>query len=308
MRQNRYKSEEGFLSAFLIIFLVTLGLMGAGAFVLVNSEGINMVNQVQLLQSGYAADGAVYYGIRALRQYTFTSPTTMTIGGAYVTLSTSRTGERIFLDVTADMSNVQNDLQIQIRVDTLRNAAVFSTNDVNNDIVTEDDDGNTDMDYLIVNTDSLPTIDRTALENTAISQGWHRTESTFTPADGYPTGSFWNSPGVPNVIWVENDIWVSSAITIYGIYLVDGDVFTDDQGQVQGIFYVPNTSSTIYLNRQSDTFDQIVGGIITNGYISSWGLGAVVTVQNNRTFMAAFDSYVDNPDYVFAHVFSWNYM
>ncbi len=303
-------SEEGFLSAFLIIFLVTLALMGAGAFILVNSEGINMVNQVQLLQSGYAGDGAAYYAIRALRRNVYSNPTYMTIGGASVTLDTSMVAERIFLDVEADMSEVQNMLEIQLRVDSLQMMAIISTDNVSG-IDTRDSLGNVNQNYLIENTDSIPGIDDALLQSTSGSQLHDQSAATFTPSDGYPfTGSFFYSGSEPNVTWVQGNFYVQGGYTVYGIFLVDGDVVIGNDATVEGVIYTPDENSDIYIDRSSSsTHIHVNGGIISNGEVSAYNLGTYVNVQHDPDHMNAFGRlFLYNPSCILAHVFEWNYM
>ena len=63
MKKKDNNQERGFVSAFFLIFLVTLGLMGAGGYVLMSSEAKNTTNQFLVLQADYAANGAAYYAI-----------------------------------------------------------------------------------------------------------------------------------------------------------------------------------------------------------------------------------------------------
>ncbi len=307
MKRKWHRKEEGFLSSFLIIFMVTLALMTAGAYVLVNSEGINMVNQIQLLQTGYAADSGIFYALRALRDTSFVDPTTMTVGNATVTLSTDTTAERIFLNVESNMSLVENNLQIEARVDSLPNIAIISTNDVS-DINTQDGAGIDNENYLFANTDSIPPVDNTTLQSLSNSQGHDDLSGgTHTAIDGDPDGSFsfWNSPGVPNVTYITGDLFVQASSTIFGIYYVLGDVTLHwNNAQVQGVIYAPNESSDIYLYDGVST-PYVVGGIVTGGrVIGNWGSP---NVQYNFNFMTAFGTFLNDPGCILAHVFEWNY-
>ena len=58
--------ENGFVSAFILILLVTLGLMGAGAYVLMTAEGKSVAVQGVSMQVDYSTEGALYYAKRRL--------------------------------------------------------------------------------------------------------------------------------------------------------------------------------------------------------------------------------------------------
>ena len=63
---RKMQEEEGFFSAIVLIFIVTLGLMGMGTYALIRSEGTNITNKVQAIQAEYAANGGIYYALELL--------------------------------------------------------------------------------------------------------------------------------------------------------------------------------------------------------------------------------------------------
>jgi len=86
-----FRQEEGFWSAFVFIFLVTLALLGLGSYTLIRSEGSNTANDVKAVQAEYAANGAAFFGISAFNQGIFDSDlegTSLTIGNCTATLDT----------------------------------------------------------------------------------------------------------------------------------------------------------------------------------------------------------------------------
>ena len=87
--QNVLKREEGIWSSFVILFLLTLALMGLGAHVLVRSESRNTANLIRARQADYAANGAAYYGMRRLRLGALDESTPLSIGPGTVDLDTA---------------------------------------------------------------------------------------------------------------------------------------------------------------------------------------------------------------------------
>ncbi len=143
-------------------------------------------------------------------------------------------------------------------------------------VTTLDSAGLVSPDLLMQEAPFMPEIDDQALENEAIDQGHFVTmppDSFFDPMDGYPNGSFYYSGQTPNVIVVDGDMRVKNGRTIYGIYLVRGDVRFDSNATLEGIIYLPQSDKIIYNSNAHVSY--------VNGGILSWGkiLGAFGDIE-----------------------------
>jgi hypothetical protein len=73
----------------------------------------------------------------------------------------------------------------------------------------------------------------------------------FHPDDGFPgTGGFYYDstavPKTPNLIYVDGDLHVRDDLTVYGVFIVEGDVLLNSNARINGVLYLPNVSSRIY--------------------------------------------------------------
>jgi hypothetical protein len=98
---------------------------------------------------------------------------------------------------------------------------------------------------------------------------------------------------VANVIHVQGDLHIRDGRTIYGIYVVDGDVMLNENAKVRGVLYLPNPSSKVY-NRENAT-SQVTGGIVTWGMVD--GDGYKIIVKHKPEYLNALVSKYapDNP-------------
>ncbi len=174
----------------------------------------------------------------------------------------------------------------------LGSLAMFSTGSVTN-VTALDADGNPDPSLMVANADSMPPIDYLNLIDTAINQSHVEYDPTFQPGDGYPNGSFYASPGVPNVTHVTGDLKVNGGITVYGIFIVEGDVILNGSARVDGVIYLPNFDSEVeqitFAGGGSPEESTVNGGIIANGDIS--GSGNHITVKYNPDYMGQFGNF-----------------
>jgi hypothetical protein len=169
----------------------------------------------------------------------------------------------------------------------------------------KDSTGADDPDLLVKDADSIPEIDEAALAAMSTAQGHDQTASTFSPADGYPNGSFYQADGVtPNVTHVMNNFYVGGGRTIYGIFVVEGDVVLNGSSRIEGVIYLPNPTSTIITGGGDPTESTITGGIISHGDIS--GTGNHISVHHWPEYMKKFGDYQIGEDPV-GTVISWQY-
>jgi hypothetical protein len=289
------KNEKGFWSAFVLILVITLSLMGMGAYVLMRSEGANVANRVQVLQAEYAANGAAYYGIRRLEIGAIAESHIHSIGGGQVTIDTTNSGSTIHLTVTSTAEGIQRVLRLDLTSTLLEDMAIWTTGTVT-DVDVYDSTGTIDNSLMIDEADSLPSMDTSSLIALATSQGQAHSGS-FSPPDGYPSSSFYNSGTTPNVTYIDGDLIVDNGRTVYGIFYVTGNVevrssFTGGIGRIEGIVYLPSQSSTITMSMEGLT--SVNGGVISGGNIdgSGWLDGKI---QHCPEYMRGFSQFQDDP-------------
>jgi len=138
--------------------------------------------------------------------------------------------------------------------------------------------GNPDSTLIKTQTGSFPDFDYTSLFALSTSQGHDQTASPFRPADNYPNGSFYQADGItPNVTHVYNGLNVGGSRTVYGIFLVEGNVTLNGSAHIEGIIVLVNERSTIITGGGDPSESTIKGAIISHGDIS--GFGGHINVQ-----------------------------
>jgi hypothetical protein len=218
--------EDGFLSALLVILIVTLTLMGLGAFMLLKTEAPNIVNEVSSLRAEYAMNAGVYYGLRRLNAGPLNESTPITFGGSSVWMDTSKISGStdILLTVTGTSNNATRDVTVRLSaVDRLVDNAIWTTGTVLN-VSGKDSTGVINASVVESSADSVSVISTATLNSLSTSQGHNQTAATYIPTNNYPAANFYNSGSTPNVTHVSNSMQVNSGITIWGIFVVDGNV------------------------------------------------------------------------------------
>ena len=302
------KRQEGFWSIYFILTLVTLAGMGIGAYVIVTSDSEGTENRFNALQADYAANGGAYYGLSRIGLGPIDESTPLTIGSCAVTLDTSEvsgTGD-ILLTIIATAGNTERGIQIQVTPATgLVDKAIYTTGEVFN-VSGKDSLGNPDPTRVVTQADSVPSIDEDSLLAISQSQGLDTTTASFAPPTGYPTASFYQPDGVtPNIIYVTGDMVVGGGKSIYGIYIVTGNVTLHGSSRVNGVIYLPNETSTLITGGGSPSASTITGGIISHGNIT--GTGNHISVKHGPEYMRAFCNFQVGAD-PSAIVVQWSYI
>jgi len=276
MNRRDIQREEGFWSALVLIFLITLALMGLGASVLMRGEGKNVANQYAALQADYAANGGVYYGLRRLELGSLDESTAITIGNGTVALDTSKIAGTtdILLTVNATVGGVQKGFSIRLTSDDPTGwdtTAVFTMGTVLN-VTAKDPSGQDDPNKLVENATSFPDFDTTSLFVISTSQGHDQTASPFRPVNNYPNGSFYQADGItPNITHVFGDLVVGGDTTVYGIFIVEGSVTLNGNARVYGMLVLVNERSTIITGGGGKQESSVTGGIVSHGDINGTG-------------------------------------
>jgi len=135
----------------------------------------------------------------------------------------------------------------------------------------------------------------------AIAQGNVETGPTFTPSHGYPNFNFYfNFPTTPNVTWVQNDLRVLGGRTVYGIFVVDGNIRLNGTARVDGVLYMRNDFDVVGTGGGGPPGSIVTGGIVANGAVN--GTGNHITVRYHSEYMGKFGEH-EQP--VVGQVFSW---
>ena len=302
--------EDGFWSAFVFIFLVTLAMLGIGSYTLVRSEGSNVSNDVRAVQAEYAANGAAFFGMKALWQGNFDSQleeSGLNIGNCTVTLDTSLdVSGSVWLTITATRGKAER--QIQILIDPglgFKDKAIVTTGIVSK-VVALDENRVEDPKKLVSKADSIPTIKEDSLKAIAVAQG-HKKVGNLIGTNNYPEKSFYSSvDGVtPNVTWVTGNFQLNGNTSVYCIFIVEGDVTINGTDRIYGTVYLPNEKSTIIRGGGTPGESTILGSIVSHGNIT--GKGAHITVQYDPVYMGEFCEFMKYPDSLIPQVVRWIY-
>jgi len=158
-------------------------------------------------------------------------------------------------------------------------------------VTTQDSLGVSDPDLLMQNAPFMPKIDKDSLFSSASAQSHlydNGGESHFHPLDGFPNtgGFYYDSTAVPkaaNVIHVDGHLHVRNNRTVYGIFIVEGNVLLSGNAHIKGVLYLPNSSSRIY-NRDNAS-SKVTGGIVTWGEVD--GDGYPIFVRHRPEYLRA---------------------
>jgi hypothetical protein len=296
-RLRTLKGEEGFWSALVLIFLVTFGLLGMGAYMLMRTESVNLANEQKAMQAESALTAGCYYALNSLTQEIFNATveqTPLSIGGATVRCDTTTSGNLIHLAVTSTYSGVQRkailEFQLALR---LRDKAIVTT-DVDNGVSARDSLNRNDPNRLVQHADSIPGIKEDSLLAWATRQGHYINRDA---GDADVGNSFFRADGkTPNVYWITGDYTVSGKKDQAGIFIVKGDVTINGSDRIKGIVYLPDPTSTIIHGGGKPSGNSIEGALVSHGSIT--GTGSHANVMHRPLYMNVFcdnfQKYSDN--------------
>jgi len=314
MKISDKKNEKGFASGFVLLFVVTLALMGVGGAILMKSEGKRLGSNIESLQTDYSAQSAMWFAIQA----TAVSADTLKYVVDNVPFSI---GSATISDIDTFISNNGKDAitveartancvrRITAEIEKLPGVlAIESTNSVNN-VDVRDQNNNENNQLIDQNRAAMRVIDDANLQAIAVSQGYN-ISGNYTPPDGWPNGSYYNAPGVPNVTYINGNLTVSSGDDVFGIFYVQGNVNIEYGAQVHGIIYAPNGANTVTLNGPSFS-NAVEGGIISAGpiegecgFLNLFDSQIIYNPQFIRGFMACGN--IDAPDRVETQSYTYN--
>ncbi len=281
------KGEKGFWSAVFLIFLVTLGLFGMGAYTLMRTESVSLANETKAMQAESALTAGCYYALNAMFKGTFDSnseSTPLSIGGATVNCDTFKTKKMLRLDVISTYQGIQREAYIEFALAIrLRDKAIVTT-DVDNGVSARDSLNRNDPNRLVQHADSIPGIKEDSLLAWATRQG-HVITGNASDAD--VGNSFFQADGkTPNVYWITGNYTVSGKKDQGGIFVVKGTVTVNGSDRIKGIVYLPDPTSTIIHGGGKPSENSIQGALISHGYIK--GTGSHANVMHRPLYMNVF--------------------
>jgi hypothetical protein len=285
---NLKRNETGGLSiiyavvVMILLFILASALMSSFGSVLKGST-----NRLTKSKTFYAAEAGLELAVWDLMNEGSGELSNVDVSG--VSVNTTVVGDSV-VTIEADKNGISTGIQVYFDLDStiLDDMAIYCTDTVDN-VAALDSLGNPDPDLIEQFADSLPTIAYTDLINLANAQGLVQTAAEFKPSNGYPNGSFYYSPGVPNVTQVQGNLNVIGSRTIHGIFIVEGDaVVMSGSSRLDGILYLPNANSVF--NGGGDADESVVtGGIVVNGTVE--GNGDHIKIHHVPEYMKIFSFY-----------------
>ncbi len=294
---KRLRKEEGFFSAFVLVFLVTLGLMGIGASMLLQSESKNVINQMNSVRADYLMESAAFYSTAALSAGTLTSDTSFTIGSIDVEVDTFYDAGTMIMEVTVTIDEGRTrTILFEMKENPIWRRSIFVSGSIDANVTTKDSNNVVDDDLKVANRSPMPQVNNSTLTSMAASQG-HEKGGPWTATDDYPSTSFYRSGNTPNVTHVYGDMYVNANIDIHGIFIVDGNVYLDRRAHVQAVLYLPNSGTKVEANSSSSNrFDpNVLGGIYGFGEVTVVS-SKTLYVRHEPEWMRVFSQYVNGGD------------
>jgi len=172
---------------------------------------------------------------------------------------------RISIVAEGHNPNLKDSTQAMVFDGVFNEFAVWAKDSVVN-VTTMDSLNNTNLALLMEDAPYMPEINKAGLISEATAQN-NVEIGNFNPPNGYPNGSFYYFLTTPNVTHVTGDLFVQNNRTIYGIYIVEGDVNIQSDGLVRGVLYLPNAASEVHHGGSGSEFGRVNGGIVTWGTI-----------------------------------------
>ena len=312
------KREEGVFTAFFIIMMLTLALLGIGATVVLRNESRSVSDQHFLKDADYSAESAVYFAMDRVRLGYEDESENITINGYACEYSIQDSGTSSYIiasaqthddDVTSD-NDIVSTITVLFSLMDYSDFGFLGTKDISGVLDTYDEDGNPDDNLQKDDLDEsdFPTIDLSYYDSLATVQGNNLSGGTINWSSDYPPGAtdFWLIPdSIPNVTYVRGNLNVKKFVTIYGIFIVEGDYMLYQGSTVNGIIYQPNADWNKYRSGSGKDCT-INGGVITNGYPQERNKGRT-GIYHMPEYLREFYEQIVGEMIVFTDVKSWEY-
>lgn len=327
------KSEQGFVSALVLIFLITLALMGMGAYILVRTEGEGIARQAMVTQMDFAAEGAYFWAQKVMMRATPGTPIdsidgqSWNINGVEVSINASPHTATSFADYDLTLSansygaaNFTTDVVIAVKDMDLENIAVWTASTINvNEVyvcdsrygTTETYPWNAENELMLISygtgCDTIPTMNDATLQALALSQ--HRNPDLHVWTDTTVAGSSWSTSGDAPATAPDTDfLRISDGLP--NVFYITGNLTVNIDDTLSGIIYVEGNVSmfgtgringVLYMPTSGSTLLMERGTIIQGGVIGNVrigrnaGTGTNPIISYNPTYMQAFAAYRTYP-------------
>jgi len=294
------KEKGGISIAFVFFIILTFSTLGMVSLSLMVVDSRMSSAYLQGVQAQYIAEAGVEYGIKLiLNGQTGDYQETVSIGEGSFAISIEQDSVLTLIS-TGDIDRAEKSVEVKINYQPpIGDFGIFSTDDIDN-VTALDEAGDPDSSLMLANAPFFPDMDDSTLIALATVQGHVETDSLFTPSHGYPNFNFYFGGTTPNVTWVQGDLEVLGGRTVYGIFVVDGDIILHGSSQVEGVLYLRNDGIIIH-GGGNPTQSSITGGIVANGDVD--GTGNHITVNYDSEYMGRFGEHEIRE--TVSQVFSW---
>ncbi|MFQ5823953.1 MAG: pilus assembly PilX N-terminal domain-containing protein [bacterium] len=284
-------NEIGALSiTFIVLVLLMFMTLGVVSYSVMTVDSRHSINFMQAVQAQYVAEAGIEYGLKKMYEGdSLSSSETVFMEEGKFSLEYTDLDSMVELNSTGIVGDARKIIQVLVQqTPPIENYAIFSTGEIMN-VTPLDEYGDTDFSLMIENANSLPNMEDQDLINMAISQGHLETGANFEPAHGYPNFNFYFSGLTPNITYVQGNLHVQGGRTVYGIFVVDGDITLDGSSRVKGVLYMRNPNHTVIHGGGNPSESSVTGGIVANGNVD--GTGNHISVHYKHEYMEIFGNY-----------------
>jgi len=275
--------EQGFWSAYVLIFIVTLALMGMGSAMLIRNEGMAVSKSAQRIQADYAAESGVYFGIEALKDGTLSEDEpylSFDFNNSYCYIMLEEYEGQKYLRVESVYGDASSTIVLDVSTGSFADKVIVAAGSISS-VIAYNESGSIDNTLLVPNAD-VPQFDKAALMFISSTNSNDQFAATWTVSADYKAG-FFRAGIEPNVTYVQGNMVVANNVTVHGIFVVEGSVTLNAGSNVQGVIWVCNNNTTT-MNKYLFSSVRVNGGIITQGEVVGSGFGSV-KVQQNKVYM-----------------------
>ena len=281
--KKEIQNENGYIVIVVVVlFLMVLSMMTVATYKLSRGESVSISNKVERTQELYSLMGGIEFALAAYQEGKFEDGALpFSIGGIGIVadtvaptgseMSTYGTNQKMVLNIAGDADS-EVIVYFNVVSSSFANSGVFISGSNGVSVSGGGEDNN--------NVPSIPTVDTDALYALAASQSHVHTgnyNASSSPSNFYASGS------IPNVIWVDGDLTVSSFKTVHGIYVVGGSVSLGWFSHVDGVIYMTSGS-----NVNIESLSSVDGGVVGNCSISG---ASSAEVDYDSGYMSLFDTY-----------------
>ncbi|MCZ6820264.1 MAG: hypothetical protein O7G31_12360, partial [Calditrichaeota bacterium] len=268
-----------------------MAVIGTASYTMMATENRVSVINYEAVQARYLTEAGIEYAIKVVASGgTLSASETVSIANGSVGLSATLSAGSALIGAVGHVNSSQKRTQVNILYrPPISDSAIYATGDITN-VDALDEGGNPDPDLIIDNAPTLPPIETQAMIDTATAQG-HVEPGPFIPSHGYPNFNFYYSGTIPNITYVQGDMEVQGGRTIYGIFVVEGNVRLNGASRVEGVLYMVTPNTVVLYGGGSPTESSVTGGIIANGDVD--GSGNHITVHYKSEYMESFGVFED---------------